>query len=149
MCNWFLSEKELKSRGIAFEKFVQKPGDAVYSGYGCYHWVLNPVRQISQLLTLKNGGTHIAWNQVWLSQSIVDLLDSPIPLVRVPKEMLVYCAAKHFINDLPMAITRKDLERVSKRFSELQVEVLETEVRLLTSDVSGDVSLCVSGAFCL
>jgi hypothetical protein len=51
-CYWFPSEKELNARGIQFQKIVQKPGDAIYNGYGSYHWVLNPVSTSSFHLTL-------------------------------------------------------------------------------------------------
>jgi JmjC domain, hydroxylase len=129
-CVWFSAERELKSRGILFEKFTQKPGDAIYAGYGSYHWVFNPVSDNVPPLTLQNGGSHMAWNHVWLSSSLLDLLERPTPLVRVPKEMLVYCAAKHYINDLPMTITQANLEKVLKRFPEVQAEIAETEVRL-------------------
>jgi hypothetical protein len=44
---WFPSAKELTERGIVFQHIVQKPGDAVYNGYGCIHWVYNPVSHYS------------------------------------------------------------------------------------------------------
>jgi hypothetical protein len=81
------------------------------------------------MLISQNGGSHLAWNHIWLSSSLLDLLESPTPLVRVPKEMLVYCAARHFISDLPMGITRGNLEKIWKRFAEVKAEVEEAEVR--------------------
>jgi len=40
---WFPAVEELKERGIVYQYIVQKPGDAVYNGYDCPHWVWNPV----------------------------------------------------------------------------------------------------------
>lgn len=48
MAIWFPAEKELKQRGIEYQYFVQRPGDAIYNGYGSYHWVFNPVSFICQ-----------------------------------------------------------------------------------------------------
>jgi JmjC domain, hydroxylase len=43
---WFPAVEELKERGIVYQYIVQKPGDAVYNGYDCPHWVWNPVSDI-------------------------------------------------------------------------------------------------------
>jgi hypothetical protein len=50
-CIWFPAEKELKELGIEFQHIVQKPGDAIYTGYGAAHWVYNPVSYFTFSLT--------------------------------------------------------------------------------------------------
>ena len=40
---FFPSEKDLVKFEIKFQHLIQKPGDAVYTGYAAIHWVLNPV----------------------------------------------------------------------------------------------------------
>eukprot|EP00730_Choanoeca_flexa_P005846 TRINITY_DN12032_c0_g1_i3.p1 TRINITY_DN12032_c0_g1~~TRINITY_DN12032_c0_g1_i3.p1 ORF type:complete len:597 (+),score=144.04 TRINITY_DN12032_c0_g1_i3:1153-2943(+) len=37
--SWWPSEADLKAADIPFRRFVQHPGDFVWVGYGCVHWV--------------------------------------------------------------------------------------------------------------
>ena len=39
---WFPCQKELEEREIKFQHLIQKPGDAMYTGYNTIHWVFNP-----------------------------------------------------------------------------------------------------------
>ena len=41
--NFLPSEVEMKAKGIIFQKVIQNPGDAIYTGYNTIHWVINPV----------------------------------------------------------------------------------------------------------
>jgi len=43
MASWIPCEKDLLDRGIEFQYIIQKPGDAIYTGYKAVHWVYNPV----------------------------------------------------------------------------------------------------------
>jgi hypothetical protein len=49
--HWVPSINEMKERKINTFEVIQKPGDAVFVGYGIIHWVSSPV-SMGQLLSL-------------------------------------------------------------------------------------------------
>jgi hypothetical protein len=70
---------------------------------------------------------------VWLSSSLLDFLAKEEPLIRTPRELLLYCAAKHFISDRPMNIVAKDMAKIMEMFPDVEMQVKEAEVRFFRS----------------
>lgn len=50
--NFLPSDEEMTERGIIFQKVIQNPGDAMYTGYRTIHWVINQVFIRFILLTI-------------------------------------------------------------------------------------------------
>jgi hypothetical protein len=101
------------------------------------------------VLTHQNGGTHIAWNVVWMAPSICNLLtDWPTELVKTPIDMLVYCAIRHFVEGLPMEIDQRIPIEVFEKFPLVEEAVASAKVshlvrflRSATSPIFGDTSI--------
>src|SRR4051812_14962886 len=89
----------------------------------------------------RNGGTNIAWNVVWMAPSLTNLLiDWKVELLRTPIALLVYLAIKHFVEGLPMCISRQHLQEVFSKFVLVEDAISSAEVSLclIIEDITDD-----------
>jgi hypothetical protein len=83
--------------------------------------------------TFQKGGTNIAWNQVWLSSSLLRLCSQDIS-PKTPAALLFYCALKHFNLNLAHYISVEDFTKI--------ISIVETDLlkQYLFNDVSCEIA---------
>ena len=67
---------------------------------------------------------------MWMAPSLLQVLvDWDVELIKTPMDLLVYCAICHFVDDLPMCISRQQINEIFEKFILVEDAISYAEVR--------------------